>query len=1490
MMRKKKLLPLAIPFMACVMFLGVSSTATATDTSVPPSSGDASGDTKPNTDVSKGIVEITQRTLPECASGSGKCEHIITGGTAADPAHYTIRVSSGHHKIILDNVYIDVSNVTDANSACAFEILPGATVDLIYKGTNSLKSGTTRAGISVVSRDNQKATLTIEEDKSNPPSASLTAESKVGGAGIGGDGVTGSAGVITIKSGKIIAKGGEPCAGIGGGYRGSAGTIQILGGDVTAKGGSGNQEGSIKGGAGIGCGSGCTSSKGEVIISGGTVKAIGGESNGVKAEGINCSTLSSGGNSATIYTNRIYEESTNMRDFNAMKWEWDGSDALDSNGNPQSYKCTVYGDAIMDRDLAADQVIEIKSGCSLAIPPDKTFSLKDNCKITGDGIFINPNLLGYGGTNCDFSVKNQRVSLSEKDIRDHMNNSKLVYSGKNVNLIDDVFYPLPTQRTDSTAPNGKYYIIDQPKEWTATANSSDGKMTNSGTYEVTFKRGGYPDIVIKDVKVAKKEINEKDMTIAYEKTVEYTGKPIEPKVTITYNKDTLIDEETEAADPTNRTQADYDVTYLSNMNVADKPKIIIKARADSQYTTPVDTDPEGLVLPFSIVEHSIANASVTLQETDEITLTEPGKYTATYNGKKYSPVVTVTLPDTNITDADYTVNIAPSDNLTDAGTYTYTIVGKGNYTGTAAQTVEFTINKKSVPLNMDGLSVEPKPYDGSPDVTLKGLTVETLTGTVDVAGTGVVLDNVTGEETSNVGNDYKKIKITSLSLPNDVDKNYVIESQPEGAVELPDGQFAVITENDAPEITVDPAKCEVTAENKFLCTVEIKDKGENTSYMYVMDDGEPQSSASFVVDPLSEHSFKAYSIDSAGRPSSGTGETDAIYFDLLDRPAPTNEEMQFASDEARALKFEADDEKLAITAELPYLEGAQYSFTGTKEEDFLPKKGDSLTIADVRFKKDCESNTEYVGYIRYAETATHKASDWVEIKGTAPKLNALPPVMTLLNEDGSELEDDTLEDNEFIRSAKVQLTSQDDNWEIYYTLTTDGSEPPEIIPNEKPAKRYTEPITIKKDTIIKAIAVDNTGKLNQSNPATETFIKVLPKLGNPSIISSNGNPFTGSTTITIKPPSEHEDAEIYYTTAEGDDGSNLRETGEKYTGEFQIYETTTVKAIAVMDDMTPSDVAQETIKKSEISISLSGILNTFDPSADALKDNKISQELYDEMKARMESEGKKTDEKTISGEIGALLAERLLFIDPRAFSNTRLAYYEYTVMAVEGTKRPRLATADDFPEEGKVFTIDYPAGTSLEANDFVIAHMFATGRDKGEIETIEKGQITKTPNGLQFTLKSASPIAIAWTDAVEGGEHSNNIGEGVNPDNPTPPDNSGDANNPNNPDNPDDPNNQDPANPDDPNNQDPANPDDPNNQNPAVRTANSSGDVVGANGTTGNGSTGSVADAIRSAAATLLPKTGDTSKIVLWIVLAGACIAVIVGVQIKSKKGKKKKH
>ena len=57
---------------------------------------------------------------------------------------------------------------------------------------------------------------------------------------------------------------------------------------------------------------------------------------------------------------------------------------------------------------------------------------------------------------------------------------------------------------------------------------------------------------------------------------------------------------------------------------------------------------------------------------------------------------------------------------------------------------------------------------------------------------------------------------------------------------------------------------------------------------------------------------------------------------------------------------------------------------------------------------------------------------------------------------------------------------------------------------------------------------------------------------------------------------------------------------------------------------------------------------------------------------------------------------------------------------------------------------------------------------------------------------------------------------------------------------------------------------------------------------TGTG-TGAAADAVKSAAASLLPKTGDTSKLIVWVVLAVACVAVIVGIQIKSKKGNRKK-
>lgn len=166
----------------------------------------------------------------------------------------TISVENGTHQITMNNVDIDVSSVS---GACAFSIEAGASVLLKLVGTVTLKSGNTKAGLSVPSG----AAVTISADTD---SDELTAKGAQGGAGIGGNEKT-SGGNITILSGTVNATGGASAAGIGGGDNGTGTgegeSIHISGGMITATGASG---------AGIGGGSYAvgTGHSGQIIIDG----------------------------------------------------------------------------------------------------------------------------------------------------------------------------------------------------------------------------------------------------------------------------------------------------------------------------------------------------------------------------------------------------------------------------------------------------------------------------------------------------------------------------------------------------------------------------------------------------------------------------------------------------------------------------------------------------------------------------------------------------------------------------------------------------------------------------------------------------------------------------------------------------------------------------------------------------------------------------------------------------------------------------------------------------------------------------------------------------------------------------------------------------------------------------------------------------------------------------------------------------------------------
>ena len=129
---------------------------------------------------------------------------------------------------------------------------------------------------------------------------------------------------------------------------------------------------------------------------------------------------------------------------------------------------------------------------------------------------------------------------------------------------------------------------------------------------------------------------------------------------------------------------DVSVAYDSNSTT--------KATAANEYTATVSglsgndannytlTGADNLSQSWSISGASIADAEVTLSQNS-----------FTYTGSEQKPTVTVKLGDTPLTESDYTVTY--SGNCTDAGTYTVTVTGKGNYSGTANTQPSYTINK-----------------------------------------------------------------------------------------------------------------------------------------------------------------------------------------------------------------------------------------------------------------------------------------------------------------------------------------------------------------------------------------------------------------------------------------------------------------------------------------------------------------------------------------------------------------------------------------------------------------------------------------------------------------------------------------------------------------------------------------------------------------------------------------------------------------------------
>ena len=105
--------------------------------------------------------------------------------------------------------------------------------------------------------------------------------------------------------------------------------------------------------------------------------------------------------------------------------------------------------------------------------------------------------------------------------------------------------------------------------------------------------------------------------------------------------------------------------------------------------------------------------------------------------------------------------------------------------------------------------------------------------------------------------------------------------------------------------------------------------------------------------------------------------------------------------------------------------------------------------------------------------------------------------------------------------------------------------------------------------------------------------------------------------------------------------------------------------------------------------------------------------------------------------------------------------YDVTLKAREDGEWHDAAPAD-FPAEGVTVTVPYPEGAGA-GDTFTAVHMFAAGANAGQTETLA---VTKGTDGITFTLKSLSPIAIGWGAPAPG---STSAGSAPNTADPSRP-------------------------------------------------------------------------------------------------------------------------
>ena len=343
----------------------------------------------------------------------------------------------------------------------------------------------------------------------------------------------------------------------------------------------------------------------------------------------------------------------------------------------------------------------------------------------------------------------------------------------------------------------------------------------------------------------------------------------------------------------------------------------------------------------------ISDATVTLNQSS-----------FTYNGQSQKPTVTVTLGDKTLTeDTDYTVSF--SGDTTNVGEVTVTIKGTGNYTGEATNKPSYTINKATPTLTWSEGS-QTLPYTGSPAAI--------TAPTVNLVNNETYSGDITYQYKAQDGATFTD------GLPTDVG-TYTVKAS----------------------IAAQDNYNEATSDELTLTIEKAAASGTVTAVTDLTYNGQAQNlvTAGAVTGGTMQYSTDGSNYSTTIPTGINVGEYSVWYYVKGDANHTDSEPVNITVTIAKAdqyapaeftLTFAWNSDNETLTATIPAVEGAEYSFNGT-------------TWSNSNTKTDCQPSTQYTGYIRMKETETHNASPATSSTATSPELK--PETYTITAEAGA---------------------------------------------------------------------------------------------------------------------------------------------------------------------------------------------------------------------------------------------------------------------------------------------------------------------------------------------------------------------------------------------------------------------------------------------------------------------------------------------------------